>query len=185
MYRLAEAVVTRDFSAQENADFVGCKMPEYFGRSLERLKSIDFNAVDVVTIAHGINDLAAGQRADDPEDPYNVDTLAGALRCSIERLLTAYPHLQIYPCSMMWYTWTHDGSQADGDTKQFSGVSMKDYVEAVRRVAREYHLPFINLYDELGLNRLNRPVYFQEGEGIHHNAKGAELIARKIAKELF
>lgn len=62
---------------------------------------------------------------------------------------------------------------------------MGDYVEKSKEIAKEYFIPFIDNFYELGINKHNRTHYFANGDGTHHIATGRRLIAEHIAKELF
>lgn len=195
MYRLADAVVTGDFSAQEEAlerastaGQTGALVTK-FPQRLELLKSLDFNEVDIVTIAYGTNDFTANVAVDDYDVEYStsVSSFAGALRYSIERLLTAYPHLRIYVCSQTYRFWMdEDGNfTEDSDTYETGqGLLLRDFVNATYRVAYEYHLPYIDLYDTLGINKYNKTHYFPATDGVHHNQNGRDAIAEQIARAL-
>ena len=66
MYSLAEAVATGDFSYQDSIPMDELieqgEMLDYFPKRKELLKKIDFNKVDIVTIAFGTNDYTARKR---------------------------------------------------------------------------------------------------------------------------
>jgi lysophospholipase L1-like esterase len=189
MIKLADAVANNNFALQDaaiaNTDYES--LPAYFAESVELLKSIDFNKVDIVTIAYGSNDFI-GIPLDDISDPLNVRTFAGALRYSIETILTTYPHIRIFVCSPTYRFWM-DGNHAfteDSDTKM-GGASYltTDIVEKAKEVAKECKLPFIDNYYSLGINKFNRVRYFPENDGAHHNVSGRKLIAAHMANELF
>lgn len=200
MFRLADAVATGDFSVQDAAiaDTAASEpLPAYFSSTLALLKSIDFSTVDIVTIAYGTNDFAGENQIDDAQDAFNTSAFAGALRYSIERILSAYPHLRIFICTptyRFWldnsltdvgYTFSSD-TVFDSDTcTNPSGDKLTSYAEKAKEVAQAYHLPCIDNYHELGLNRFNRSVYFTATDGTHPNETGRRLIAAHIAHELF
>lgn len=190
MYRLADAIATQTFVTQDTAIESGKtaatesdgKLPAYFENRLATLKGIDFNEVDIITIAYGTNDLTGEIIVDNENDLYNTNSFAGALRHSIETILTAYPHIRIFVCSQTNRFWT----SVDGDT-YISGIGTKltDFVAKTKEVAEAYHLPFIDNYYELGFNKFNRSVYFPATDGTHPNETGRELIAKHIASKLF
>ena len=195
MYRLADAVVSGDFTLQEqalsNAVAAGQTgaLVTKFPTTLETLKSIDFNKVDIVTIAYGTNDWQGGCPLDNENNSKDTDCVIGALRYSIEKILTAYPHLKVFICSPIYRCWNNtDGSlnyDSDNESSAVGGVLLTDIVDKEGNVAKEYHLPFIDNYYSLGINKINRLNYFTIADGTHPNEAGRKLIASHIAKELF
>lgn len=185
MYRLAEAIAAKNFSVQDAVDVSSVSdMPAYFTETRSLLKSIDWNTVDIVTIAYGTNDFTGGNTLDTAE---NFGDYAYALRYSIETLLTAYPHLKIFVCGQTYRFWLNDAGEFayDSDTYTYKEHKLPDFVAKTAEVCKEYHLPFIDNYDGLGINRFNRTEYFPANDGTHHNVAGARLIAEHMARELF
>ena len=189
MYQIARAITSRDFSYQEASfsfDDGGTTFPTYFRTHYERLKSIDFNEVDIITIAYGTNDLTATRLK--PNENFTLD-FKGALRYSIEKIQEAYPHINIYLCTPIYRAWTDaENNHAfinDSDTKVYGGYKLTDYVQAIKDVGDEYHLPVIDLYYELGINRQNRLNYFPKTDGTHPNALGRYTMAKFMAEKIF
>ena len=98
-----------------------------------------------------------------------------------------YPHLKVFICSPIYrHNNNADGSlDWESDSKTQNGVLLTDVVNKEKEVAKEYHLPFIDNYHELGINKINRLKYFPTADGTHPNEVGRRLIAEHIAKELF
>ena len=196
MYRLADAVVSGDFSyqddaltrAQNDASQTGALVTK-FPTTLASLKAIDFNKVDIVTIAYGTNDWQGGVALDNESNPKHTDYIAGALRYSIEKLLTKYPHLKVFICCPIYRCWNNaDGTlnyDSDDASSAVNGVLLTDIVSKEEAVAKEYHLTFIDNYYTLGINKINRLNYFTIADGTHPNFDGRKIIAAHIAKELF
>ena len=190
MYSLAEAVATGDFSKQQRAvdESESEYKPAYFAQTLALLESIDFDEVDIITIAYGTNDFTGNNALDNENDPYDLSTYAGALRYSIKTILSAFPHIRIFICSQTYRFWNdEDGNfEADSDTYRSSvGLCLPDLVAKTEAVAREYHLAFIDNYYALGVNKWNRSEYFSATDGVHPNQNGRRLIAAHIAKALY
>lgn len=195
MCNLADAIASKNWTSQDAAiaDTSSNAVPSYFSEALQILKGLDFSKVDIVTIAHGTNDFTGGDVLEDSGNAYSKETFAGALRYSIEKLLTAYPHLKIFVCSQTYRFWMDDSYvfTEDSDTHQnVNGVKLTDFVAKTEEVAKEYHLPLIDNYYGLGFNKFNRTVYFLNSQGAvtdgtHPNAVGCRLIAEHMANELF
>ena len=188
MHSLAKAIADNDFTAQ-NAVNVGSVtgMPSYFTETRTLLESIDFSKVDVITISYGTNDFTASKELDNENNPLDTDTFCGALRYSIEQLATAYSQLKIFICSPTYRFWmdSNNAFVEDSDTKVINGNKLTDFVESAKSVANSYHLPFIDNYYDLGINKQNRLHWFPSNDGTHHNRAGGVLIAQHIANKLF
>ena len=192
MYRIAEAVATGDFSYQEASfsfDDGYSAFPAYFRNHYNTLISIDFNEVDIITIAYGTNDYTASRGETYSDDPYSSGTFQGALRYSIEQIQKAYPHINIYLCTPIYRAWLKSGTaevEIDSEERPNSkGGKLTDYVRYVKEIGEEYHLPVIDNYYELGINRQNHTNYFPVGDRTHPNPDGRYLIAKHMAEEFF
>ena len=181
MWALAKAVADKDWTTQEAQASSGSG---YFPEQLALLKSIDFNNVDMVVIHYGANDFMAGGTGvaiDNANDPDDYTTMCGALRYSVEKLLTAYPHLQIY-VSLPTYFYRPDTGAYPETYINAQGKYYRDYVDALRSTAGEYHLPVIDCHDGFGVNKLN--VAAMTSDGAHHNQIGRQLLGEFIAGHL-
>ena len=187
MFRLADAIETGDWSAQEEyASKSG--IPFYFVETVKRLKEIDWLNVDIITIAYGTNDFTNPKPIDSTDNPKDTDTFGGALRYSIERILGAYPNVQIFICGQTYRFWLDSSLNfvEDSDTKtNLNGNTLPQFVEKTKDIAKEYHLPFIDNYYDLGINKFNRTNWFPLNDGTHHNIDGGRLIAKHMVNEMF
>lgn len=182
MYKLVDAIYSNDFSAQES-DTSGAPT---FPTRLNTLESIDFNNLDIVTIAYGTNDWGDGYGArppiDNSEDLLDCTTFNGAIRYSVSKLLAKNPKLKIILITP--YYRYNPTTLEDSDTilpATNPNYHMIDYVNAVKNVGKELKIPVIDMYNELGVNKYNRTNYFTGNDGVHFNPNGMELIANKIA----
>ena len=185
MYRLATAIASGDYSVQDDA-LTYDDRPSYAAEPVAEIKAIDFSALDIMTIAYGVNDFTGNNPIDNAENPLDTTTLCGALRYSIETLLTAFPQLRIF-ILLPTYSYRKDGSGAfteDMDTITNSlGKTLAEYSQSLADVAKAYKLPVIDNYNELGVNKLNREKYL--ADGAHHTQAGLELLAEHIAHALW
>ena len=199
MYRLADSIYSNEWSLQENAIASGL-LPSDFAIKVQILKQIDWTTIDIITISYGTNDFADGlQPWQTPEeqtqnpDGWNRYT-SDALRYSIEKILSKYPNIKIFvltPCYR--FRMNSTGEFLDDSntwevkswTGNYSTHTLLDFVDAEKKVAKEYQLPVIDNYYDLGINKFNRTEYFPSTDGTHHNEKGRELIAKHIAKYLW
>ena len=186
MYNIVDAIISKDFTAMEtgaNASDTSC--PSYFKQTVELLKTIDFNEVDYITIAYGTNDYTAGKNLDVGKGDKNIDAFAGALRYSIERLLTNFPHIKLLICTPIW-RWWEDENGITSDTKYYNAEqnTLIDFKNKVIEVCEEYHVPYLNGYDNVGINEFTKRYYFTSPDGTHPNANGNKRYAETIIGRL-
>lgn len=178
MWALAKAVVDKDWTTQDAQAASGSS---YFAEHLALLKTIDFNKVDIAVIHYGANDFAAGNpgvKIDNANDHDDYTTMCGALRYSIEKLLTAYPHLQIF-IDLPTYRWWPDTGVYPDTYTNYLGKKYHEYADALRGVAAEYNLPVIDCFYSLGVNKLN--VATMTSDGAHHSTIGRQRLGEFIA----
>lgn len=195
MYRIADAVSSGDFTLQETALSEGIspppetyadRLPSYFTESVNLMKSIDFSTVDYITIGYGTNDWTDGVSLDGV-DKKDITTFKGALRYSLEKLMTTYPNLKVLlltPTYRFWLDATTLEFVEDSDVKLINGVNIVPFVDAIKDVAIEYKVPSVDNYFDLGINKFNRSQYFSGVDGTHHNVEGGKFLGNKIASQL-
>lgn len=182
MWALAKAIAENDWTTQDAQASSGSS---YFPEQLALLKSINFNEVDMVVIHYGTNDFDSGNGVpiDNASDPDDYNSVCGALRYSIEKLLSVYPKLRIYVSLPVYRFWTSTGSTVYAETYQNKiGKTLPEFVEALRTTAAEYNLPVIDGYYGLGINRANATAFLSDGT--HHNETGRERFGRYIGQNL-
>ena len=118
------------------------------------------------------------------EEPDSLSTsqYKGAMRHSIETILAAYPKIRIVLLTPIYRFWTEDGIIINSDSKENSGRKLTDYVKAVLDIAEEYKLPVFNLYNTLGINKINCKTFL--ADGVHPSENGLERIGSSIAQRL-
>lgn len=132
---------------------------------------------DAVCVFGGTNDF--GHRDTAPmgtmEDREDV-SFFGALHLLCRGLTEKYPHAPI-----LWFTPLHRAyGDGYGETNPFTGRSLEEYVEAIRRVACFYHLPLLDLYG-CGLDPRLQTIREQEvPDGLHPNDEGHRRLAQEF-----
>lgn len=187
MYQLANSIVSGNFSYQDTAIVEGSgALPSYFADTLALLKTINFNNVDYITIAYGTNDFTGSKPIENEADLDSINTFNGALRYSLEKLITAFPQLKIMVCTPIYRFWM-DGSYnftEDSDTMLANGTLLTDFVQGAKDVSKEFKIPVLDNYYDLGFNKFNRGLYFPSTDGTHPNEAGRRRIADKISSQL-
>lgn len=187
MYRLAYAIANNDYAVQDDA--IGYDdRTSYAEEPLATMKAIDYSALDILTIGYGTNDFTGNNPIDNAENPLDTSTVCGALRYSIETLLTAYPNLRIFVLLPTYRFWMDSANTFTDDAFGYTnsmGKTLVEYNEAIAETAKAYNIPVIDNFAELGINKYNRYQYFNETDGTHHNENGRKLLAEHLADKLW
>ena len=176
MWALADAVASGDYATQEAQAPSGS---DYFASQLNVLKSIDFTTVDTIVIHYGTNDFAANVPLDDSVNLLSTDTVCGALRYSIKKLLTAFPKIKIFVSLPLYRTWDGVGSET---YKNALEKTLPEYDSAMETVAEEHNLPTVDGYKQLGINSINSSAYLSDGT--HLNDFGRRQFGEFIGGHL-
>ena len=181
MWALAKAIAEKNWTDQDAQASSGSS---YFPEQLALLKSIDFNSVDIAVIHYGTNDFASGNgiQIDNASDYDDYNTFIGAFRYSVEKLLGAYPKLRVFVSLPVYRFWTDNGTEYAETYTNKNGVTLPEFVEALRNAAAEYNLPVIDGYYGLGINKANAATFLSDGT--HHNVVGRERFGRYIGQNL-
>ena len=113
---------------------------------------------------------------------FDTTTVYGALQDAIESLLASKPTTRIVMMTQpMGWTYT------DGAMKRVSELIPNAY----RRVAEQYGLPLIDLWNESGINELTRNTYYADPTPetnhsymYHPNNDGWERLSKIICREI-
>lgn len=172
---LAQAVAAEDFGTQQTI-----RTKDYPTRNfrdiVDELDSVDYSSIKTVIISFGMNDYTTGSpiaNAFDPEDPY---TMEGAMRTGIKLLRQAYPDLRIIFISptYCWFTET------TCETSDYGGGYLEEYVEALRRVAAECGVEFLDLYHDYYPHEQSQDWQIYTADGTHPNEAGRQKIAQTL-----
>lgn len=172
---LADAIVSNDWTAHSGR--TGNTMRDI---AVSRLMTADFRSVTHLGLEYGTNDF----RYDRPiglDTDYGGETFKGALNYSIQELLRAFPALRVFLITPAWML-TMDERDSDYFPNE-RGSFLKEYVEAMIRVAELNHIPCLNVWRTLGVNKSNYRTF--TFDSVHPNefgaARRAELIASFMA----
>lgn len=178
---IADSIAYDDFSVQLYDITSNNFKLDYFRPALEELAKVNFDEVDIIFIEHGINDYSAGRPIDNKENSLDIYTYAGALRYSIEKIKSAYPDVQIVLVTPLYCYFQVDGERGpDSEIADFGQGPLINYVEAEFEVAKEYGIPVVDNFHNLGINSDNIEEYAIDG--IHLNEKGRYLLANALAE---
>ncbi len=199
MHRMASYISTDDFTQFECTlnDFLKKEDPNsYIFEVYEILSGINWEDIDVITIAYGTNDftnngLITGNESEkwrgyftatDPENnitsPCEHYYLDDAIKYSLNAIRKAYPHIRI-----VVLTPTPRYDKVDSPLNAH-GYELKDYCEHIKVVCEEWGVPCLDAYNEVGINDTNYKKYFSGNDLVHLNPMGRDLLAKYMADNL-
>jgi lysophospholipase L1-like esterase len=183
MSKLATAITTGVWTDQDTAaTAIGGTYPSI----LARLKAVNWSGIDFITMLYGTNDFtSSGVVLGELTSTNTEKQVYGALNYILQTILTTYPHIKIYLLTPV-YRKSIANKTGDSDTETggtYSTLYMREIVEAIRTKAKEYHVPFKDLYNESNINKYNQATYLTS-DGVHPNGAGFTLLAQKIARFL-
>ncbi len=206
-----DSITEKNFRASTNwhdyiADWLGCNIKND-GKSstglirgnpsisadgiLARIENWDaiYGTFDAIAVMGNMNDGAlgsafpVGQFSDAP----TVQSQYGAVKATIEKLITKYPNKPIVWIISTPRKESYSDVQSNGKAWGKDGW-FEPYCQAILEVCAHYGVPCLDLYHGSGLrpwNDTNNATFFSsaqdpQGDGVHPNAAGQLVIAHKI-----
>lgn len=172
---LVDSIISGDYSVQESA-IDSFSLPSYYRDRLDFLKTVDFNKVNTVTLNHASNDYTGGTTPARFKQKY-IEI--------VEKIQTAFPHINVVLITPTWRFWLNEDNsfKEDGNTAQYGGYTLLDYVNAVEEVSKELNVPYIDVYN-IGINKYNWSNFFSTSDTTHQNENGRRKIAQVISRAL-
>lgn len=177
--KLVDAIKAKNFSTQTaNVNKLGLSSSVLteFNEHLETLKNIDFSTVDYVLLHYGTNDWANAETT--------VTNFISSMRNAIVSLMTAFPNLKVAVVTpTIRFNFVGSSETIDNTSDEYrtsKGEVLPDYIEAIQTVCKELHLPCLDNYYGLGVNRYNWKSYFTAPDGVHPNQAGRKKLGYRI-----
>ncbi len=176
---LIDSFVTKNYAPQDKAlipDADGKIFSADYVPVMERVKKLELTN-QIVTFNNGTNDWTG-------ETP--MPLYKESIKHIISQLKKNFPDVHIVLCSPTWRCTFEGGAYIPGgnDTRiNGIGLTNYDFVIAMRDVAEELNIDFIDCYN-IGINETNCLNYFNGKDGTHHDERGREYLAKHISKEL-
>ena len=174
---MVKAWCEQDYTKQDAAT---AYLDDYTAR-VNALKNNPISGVDIVFFASGGNDLSAGVPFGNDDDT-SLTTINGAINEIISMLLTANSALKIYVYSPVvnYRNNTRDDAHwSDNWLYPSYGKTKPELIELIEKRVKAWHIPYINLYWDLGWNQLNFSTYYLSTDGTHPY-KGFDVLGRRI-----
>ena len=185
-WKIADAIDSGDFSEQiASAEeiYTNRGASILYQNRIDILTSVDFSKLKLITIGYGTNDFSKSIALDSTENKKDVTTYCGALRYGIEKILAKYPCIQICLFSPPVKRIGNNNENSSDTTPNTDGKYIKDFCDAMKSVADEYHLPYFNHYDNMGINEYNWMTYYRDGTHLTYD-KGADMFGTKVSSEI-
>lgn len=185
-WKIADAIDSGDFSEQiASAEeiYTNRDASILYQNRIDILTSVDFSKLKLITIGYGTNDFSKSIALDSTENKKDVTTYCGALRYGIEKILAKYPCIQICLFSPPVKRIGNNNENSSDTTPNTGGKYIKDFCDAMKSVADEYHLPYFNHYDNMGINEYNWMTYYRDGTHLTYD-KGADMFGTKVSSEI-
>lgn len=158
------------------------KVPRRDKDFILRVDEMESNA-DIIVVFGGTNDFGHGDAPFGTDSDETSDTFCGALQ-------VLYRKLQIrYPCAVILILTPtrrlgEDNVLGEGQ-KKVPSLPLNAYVEQIRKTAANFGFPILDLYNEPALDPHDDTVHtYTMPDGLHPNAIGHEIIAKKIVAYL-
>ena len=136
-----------------------------------RFREMDAD-VDVVFVFGGTNDHGHGDAPVGQDSDRTPDTFLGACHYLFSGLMAEFPDAVIVVATPLHRL----------DESRVDGISLKDYVNHIRRTAAYYHLPVLDLYETSAIQP--QTLAALTTDGLHPNDRGHALLAQEIGEFL-
>ncbi len=147
-----------------------------------RAYDINPNA-DVIIVYGGINDFLHGDAPIGKEGDVTTATFHGAVYFLMNLLTQRYAGKTVVfltPARCNFCGVTSE-KPSTNPRKYTEGEPVKAYVDIIEKTAKQFNIPVLNLYDNLGIdpNREEDKVKYT-ADGLHFNDAGHKILAEKI-----
>ena len=150
-----------------------------FAETVEVMKSVDMDKVDIIVIMYDSTDYNMGTPSDNPDNPYDVTAFTGGLRTTIDNIKNTWPYIRIFLMSPTYAQYMdEDGNLHNGTTTDLGNGSLNHYLVKESEVAMDCGISFIDNY----FGTINEDDYQEYmSDHMHYNDDGREKLAERIA----
>lgn len=181
MVGLSKAIAADDFGVQQTARSRR-DITDYFAAVVDELECVDFNQVEVLVLAFGINDYHAGVPLDNAADPMDEYTYGGALRSVVTTIQESYPDIRIVLATPTYAWYRSNGLTCE--EYETGEAFLEDYVNKEIAIAEELGVEIIDLYHDVYPHDTWEDWEIYTEDGLHPNVNGRKLLATILAAKL-
>ena len=156
------------------------EVPQDLKDSVELLKNIDMEQVDVIAVMYDGSDYLAGRKTINSENPTDIRYFTGALAAGIQLIQQTWPHVRIMVMSPTYaYALDENGEYASSDIINYGMGSLATYAILESDTCYENSVSYIdNIYGSVNAN--NAQEYLTDH--LHLNEKARKLVARRFVE---
>lgn len=164
---LVDALVDRDFTDQ-----IANASERSFTSQVEEMQTIPVTSCQFMLIAYGTNDYWRSCTYDNPDN--NVDTTAfsGAVRYGLQKLLGAYPSLNVLMINMQNLGRTYNETAAWYNKTGSHYVESSIYNGYINDISREFAVPVLDIWGESLINDQTKDTFCYQGSRPHLTRAG-------------
>lgn len=189
---LSDAISTGDFTNQNTAldaliDEATNPKKVRLRRTKESLNTTDFSKVNTMPLWYGTNDWSSSIPIGDKDlTNKSKDNLLGAMNYGIEKLKTKYPNMKLVFLTPL-HRIDKDTGESSTTFKNTLGLTLVDYVNAIKENAYLNNCDVIDCYNTSNLGQYNHTEFFEDST--HLSPKGAtymsEFLSKRLEKNVF
>lgn len=139
-----------------------------------RVYNLDPNA-DITVVFGGTNDYGHGDALFGNLNDKTPDTFCGAVDFLMNVTGYLYPNMKFV---FMTPTRRQGDEYPSESPNKKDGFPLKNYVDVIKTKGKEYGIPVLDLYEDLGLNPNDEQVMVAYApDGLHFNDEGHKVIA--------
>lgn len=144
------------------------------GSLYQRTLVTNYKNYQYMLILCGTNDFHDTETPLGKDDSKNVNDFYGAVRESLQNIYRSNKDLRIALILPIY--------RGEGDAvKNGLGLRLCDYCEALVNVANDFNIPYLNLNNRDGINKLNYANYLSN-DRLHPNSTGYALLGKRITE---
>lgn len=178
LYWITQCLTLGDFTLLEDTANIWNK-DETVHETIDMLKNLDMESVDVITIMYDFHDYEDERRLAGPYDDAMAATACGCLLQSIRLIQQTYPHIRII-VSSPYFCFVEDGDYLQSSSSYNMGHgTLADYMIAYKNIAVNSNVSFIDNYFGT-ITEDNYEEYLDE-DNRYPNEEGRSAIAERIA----
>lgn len=177
LYYVTECFRNNEFTAI--ASIANDEPDPIYAETVEVMKTVDMDKVDVILIMYDSTDYNQGTPSDNPDNPNDVTAFTGGLRTTINNIKSAWPYIRIFVMSPTYAQYMdEDGKLHNGTTTDMGNGTLNHYVVKESDAAMDCGVSFIDNYFGT-INEDNYKKYMTDH--MHYNQAGREKLADRIA----
>lgn len=177
-YGIGGTRIAHQFFPSENPRYDLC----FCGRAYDMEKD-----ADVIIVYGGVNDYIHGDACFGKLKDKTPATFCGGVDFLMHFLKCEYPEAKIIfvtPAHMQ-VSDLYDFNASNRPMKKSDAKPLYEYVRIIIKKGKEYSIPVLNLYDNLGIDPNDETQKSEyTADGLHFNDKGHSILALRLAEFL-